>query len=225
MHIVYFQLKYHKYNFYLSILNNSNLKKFFFYSLEISIQTCYNHKYTYETTILLFTFFKRKLVALTITEKKLTQTNKENNYTKNYWRSRFFLRLYIAITCTLQNQLDQYVLFRNFEVENIIKYVLLLLHFRITHLTTFGLYNILIPIITYLLVEPRVSHLVKSLAESHVIVVLFGKLKQYSRGRLSHRVRSSVVHFLAYGRRFFQVQLVAGRDEKRTFGQKVSRVG
>lgn len=77
----------------------------------------------------------------------------------------------------------------------------------------------------YLFVEPRVGHLVEPLAVRHVIVVLFGELEQYARGRPGHRVRSLVVHLLAYGRRFLQVQLVAGRDEKRALGQKVSRVG
>jgi len=84
---------------------------------------------------------------------------------------------------------------------------------------------ITIVIIAYLFVEPRVGDLVKPLAERHVIVVLFGEFEQYARGCPGHRVRSSVVHLLAYGRRLLQVQLVAGRDEECALGQKVSRVG
>jgi len=58
----------------------------------------------------------------------------------------------------------------------------------------------------------------ETLAERHVIVVLFGELEQYARGRSGHGIRSLVVHFLANGSRFLQVQLVAGGDQERALG-------
>lgn len=63
------------------------------------------------------------------------------------------------------------------------------------------------------------------LAKRHVIVVRLGELEQYSRSGARHRVRPLVVHLLANGRRFLQVQLVAGRYQERALGQKVARVG
>lgn len=65
----------------------------------------------------------------------------------------------------------------------------------------------------------------ETFAERDVIVVLFGELEQYTGGRLGHRVRAAIVHLLAYGRGFLQVQLVAGRYEKRALGKEMTRIG
>lgn len=77
---------------------------------------------------------------------------------------------------------------------------------------------------THLFVKPGVGHFVEPFAVRDVIVFLLGELEQYTGSRACHRVRSFVVHFLANGRGFLQVQLVAGRDQKRSFGQKMARV-